>query len=75
MFRSPGDLLLQFVGRLHGLLSRERAQTLAEYALLTSFIVVGVMVLALIAFRDAIPAGYDAMAGCLSGGCVPDDLS
>ena len=75
MFRSPGDLLLQFVGRLHGLLSRERAQTLAEYALLTSFIVVGVMVLALIAFRDAIPAGYDAMAGCLSGGCVPDDLN
>ncbi len=75
MFRLPGDLLLRFVGRLHGLLYRERGQTLAEYALITSFIVVGVTVLALIAFRDQIPAGYDAMAGCLSGDCLPDDRS
>jgi hypothetical protein len=69
MFRSPGDLLLRFVGRLHGLLYRERAQTLAEYALLTSIIVVGITVLVLIAFRTQVAVGYDAMAGCLSGGC------
>ena len=75
MFRSPGDLLLRFVGHLHGLLYQERAQTLAEYALITSFIVVGVTVLALIAFRDQIPAGYNAVTGCLSGGCLPDDRS
>ncbi len=75
MFRSPGDLLLRFFGRLHGLLYQERAQTLAEYAMITSFIVVAVTVLALIAFRDQIPAGYDAMTNCLSGGCLPDDGS
>ena len=75
MFRSPSDLLLRFVGRLHGLLYRERAQTLTEYALLTSFIVVSIIVVALIAFRDQIPAGYYAMAGCLSGGCLPNDPS
>ncbi len=72
MLRSPGDLLLRLVGRLNGLLYRERAQTLAEYALITSFIVVGVTVLALIAFRDQIPAGYDAVAACFSGGCLPE---
>ena len=69
MFRSSGDLLLRLVGRLDGLLYRERAQTLTEYAMITSFIVVGVTVLALIAFRDQIPAGYNAVTGCLSGGC------
>ena len=46
MFRSPGDILLRFVGRLQGLVHRERAPTLAEYAMLTSFIVMGVTVLA-----------------------------
>ena len=75
MFRLPGDLLLRLVGRLHGLLYQERAQTLTEYAMITSFIVVGVTVLALIAFRDQIPAGYDAVADCLSGGCFADDRS
>ena len=75
MFRSPGDLLLRLAGRLHGLLYRERAQTLAEYAMLTSFIVVGIIVVALIAFRDQIPAGYYAVAECFSGGCLPDDPS
>ena len=72
MLRSPGDLLLRFVSRLHGLLYQERAQTLTEYAMITTFIVVGVMVLALIAFRNQIPAGYEAVTECFSGGCLPD---
>jgi hypothetical protein len=75
MFRSPGDILLRFFGRLHGLLHRERAQTLAEYAILTSFIVVSVTLLAVIAFRTQVAVGYDAVTDCLSGGCLADDRS
>lgn len=69
MSRSPGDALLLFVARVHGMLCREQGQTLSEYALLISLVAVGTTVIGLIAFRTQLSAGFDQMSNCLTGGC------
>ena len=47
----------------------ESGQTLAEYSLLITIIAVGVVVLAMIAFRGALAGAYNAATGCLDGSC------
>ena len=69
MFCWPKDVLLRCVVRLHGLLHSERGQTLGEYALIVSLVGVGITIIALIAFRTQLVAGWDAMSNCLNGNC------
>ena len=55
--------------RLASLFRSERGQTLAEYGLIVTVIAVGVVVLAMIAFRNDLIVGYNLMSSCLNGSC------
>ena len=61
--------LARCYARLRSKLSAERGQTLAEYSLLLTLVAVGVTVTAIIVFRTALAAGFDAMTTCLLNGC------
>ena len=66
------DLALRMVIALRGLAentSDDDGQTLAEYGLIMSVIGVAVVVLAVVSFRDAIAAAFDAASDCLDGSC------
>ncbi len=69
MARPAKERLLLIAAWFHGTLSRERGQTLAEYALIVTLISVGVTVLGMIAFRTELVTGFNAMSNCLNGGC------
>ncbi len=47
----------------------ERGQTLAEYSLLITVVAVGLVLLAMIVFRDALTDAFDAATACLDGTC------
>jgi len=47
----------------------ESGQTLAEYSLIVSVIVIAVLVLAVVAFRDTIAASFNSALPCLRGSC------
>ena len=68
MLRWPEDAALWLVVRLQGL-SAERGQTLAEYGLIVSVIAVGAVILGMIAFRNTLVTGWNAMSDCLNGAC------
>jgi len=44
----------------------ELGQTLAEYGLIMSVIAIAVLVLAVIAFRNALPIGFNNASDCLN---------
>ena len=69
MLCSAQEAFLRFVVRLQGLLYRERAQTLPEYALMISLIAVAVTVVALIGFRTEIIEGFNSATPCFDGDC------
>jgi Flp pilus assembly pilin Flp len=47
----------------------ERGQTLAEYSLIITVIAVGLVLLAMMVFRDSLTGAFDAAAGCFDGTC------
>ena len=68
MLRWPEHAALWLLVRAQGL-SGERGQTLAEYGLIISIIAVGAVVLGMIAFRNNLVVGWNAMSDCLNGAC------
>ena len=69
MFRLPREALLRLAAGLKELLYRERAQTLSEYALLVSLVGVAAVIFGLVAFRETLIFGFNAMSNCLIGSC------
>jgi Flp pilus assembly pilin Flp len=62
------EALLRVLSGLTGLrarLSDEEGQTLAEYGLIMALIAVGVVVVAVVAFRDAIIGAFENATDCL----------
>jgi Flp pilus assembly pilin Flp len=47
----------------------EDGQTLAEYGLILSVVAVATIVLAVVAFRDAIATAFNDAIACLDGSC------
>lgn len=47
----------------------EDAQTLAEYSLIITVVAVGVVLLAVMVFRDAVAGAFNAALPCLTGSC------
>jgi len=66
---SAQEALLLVIVRLQGLLYRERAQTLPEYALMVSLIAVAVTLVALIGFRGEIIQAFNSATPCFDGDC------
>ena len=66
------ETLLRMLTGWHSLQARaseEEGQTLAEYGLIMAVIAVSVVVLAVIAFREAIVTAFNNAVGCLDGSC------
>jgi Flp pilus assembly pilin Flp len=66
------NVALRVLTALNLLYSRtedEEGQTLAEYGLILSVIAVATIVLAVVAFRDAISGAFNDATGCLDGSC------
>ena len=61
--------MLRLAAGLNGLLYQERAQTLGEYALLVSLVGVAAVIFGLVAFRETLIFGFNAMSDCLIGNC------
>jgi Flp pilus assembly pilin Flp len=68
MIREVDELLSRLATRLREIGRSELGQTLAEYALITTIVAVGITVLAMITFREALVGGFNAMSGYLAGG-------
>ncbi len=47
----------------------ETGQTLAEYSLIITVIAVGLVLLAMLVFRDALADAFNAATACLDGSC------
>jgi Flp pilus assembly pilin Flp len=47
----------------------ESGQTLAEYGLIISIMVVAILVIAVTVFRDVLPAAFNSALPCLTGSC------
>jgi Flp pilus assembly pilin Flp len=47
----------------------EHGQTLAEYSLIITVVAVGLVLLAMMTFRDALGGAFDATRDCLDGVC------
>ena len=47
----------------------ESGQTLAEYSLIITVIAVGLVLLAMLIFRDALAGAFNAATACLDGSC------
>ena len=69
MLSLPREAVLRLAAGLNELLYRERAQTLSEYALLVSLVGVAAVIFGLVAFRETLIFGYNAMSDCLTGNC------
>ena len=69
MFGLAKEAVLRLGARLNQLLYQERAQTLSEYALLVSLVGVAAVIFGLVAFRETLIFGYNAMSNCLKGHC------
>ena len=66
------DAILRLLGAVSLLRTRggeERGQTLAEYSMIITVIAVGLVLLAMIVFRDALSGAFDAATTCLDGTC------
>jgi Flp pilus assembly pilin Flp len=66
------DLVLRMLVAFQGLEAKvkdEEGQTLAEYGLIMAVIAVAVVVLAVVAFREAIVTAFENATGCLDGTC------
>ena len=55
--------------RIYGLLTHERAQTLAEYGLILSLVAVGVVLPTMLIFRGEMAAAFNSATNCLDGVC------
>ena len=69
MFGLAKEALLRLAAGLNELCYQERAQTLSEYALLVSLVGVATVIFGLVAFRETLIYGFNAMANCLTGNC------
>ena len=69
MFGLAKEALLRLAAGLNELLYQERAQTLSEYALLVSLVGVATVILGVVAFRETLIYGFNAMSNCLTGNC------
>ena len=47
----------------------DRGQTLGEYSLIITTIAVGLVLLAVLVFRDALGGAFNAATNCLDGSC------
>lgn len=47
----------------------EHGQTLAEYSLIITVVAVGLVLLAMLIFRDALAGAFDSATACLDGTC------
>jgi Flp pilus assembly pilin Flp len=63
------EALLSCIAWLQSRSTGERGQTLAEYALIITIVAVGTVILCLIAFREMLIVGFNAMSSCLQGSC------
>ena len=55
----------QMLGRFGG----ASGQTLAEYSLVVTVVALGVTVLALVVFREALAGAFTSVTACLDGSC------
>ncbi len=66
------QLALRLYLGLQGIFERaqdEEGQTLAEYGMIMAVIAVSVVVIAAVAFKDAIIGAFNGATTCLSGSC------
>jgi Flp pilus assembly pilin Flp len=66
------DLLLRGLTAAQTIRARTRdeaGQTLAEYGLIITVIAVGLVLLAMMVFRDALAGAFNAATGCLDSVC------
>jgi len=66
------DVAVRMLVAVHALESRlrdEDGQTLAEYGLITSVVVISTILLAVIVFKDAIIGAFNRASTCLGGSC------
>jgi Flp pilus assembly pilin Flp len=66
------DLLLRGLAATASARARTRdesGQTLAEYGLIITVIAVGLVLLAMMVFRDALAGAFNAATGCLDSVC------
>lgn len=54
---------------LHPKVRSESGQTLAEYSLIITAIAVGLVLLAMLVFRDALADAFNLATACLDGSC------
>jgi len=47
----------------------DRGQTLAEYSMIITIVAVGIVLLAMIVFRESLAAAFNSATGCLDGTC------
>lgn len=61
--------LLTLATTLRARAADDRGQTLAEYSLIITVIAVGLVLLAMMVFRDALTGAFNLATGCLDGTC------
>lgn len=64
-----GVALLAVCARVSFIFSRARGQTLAEYGLIITIVAVGVVVLSMLTFREALVDAFYSAITCLDGLC------
>lgn len=62
-------MLTQALWQVRSRFSDERGQTLAEYGIILAVVAVAVVVLAVVAFREAIIVAFNSATDCLDGSC------
>jgi Flp pilus assembly pilin Flp len=62
-------MLTQALWQVRNRFTDERGQTLAEYGIILAVVAVAVVVLAVVAFREAIIGAFNAATDCLDGSC------
>jgi Flp pilus assembly pilin Flp len=70
MERIMTSIALALFARMAAVRNRsESGQTLAEYSLIITAIAVGLVLLAMLVFRDALADAFNAATACLDGSC------
>jgi len=69
MFTDAALWMLVAVQGIGARLQRQEGQTLAEYSMIITLIAVGVVVLAVVVFRDALTGAFNSVIPCLNGTC------
>ena len=69
MLHIVDEALLGLVRRLLLALTRERAQTLAEYGMVLTLVAVGVVIPTMLLFREELIGAFSSAMTCLDGLC------